>query len=137
MEQKGLLQEEAFRTPVSLIWDQVLMIPIVGIMDSLRTQKILSLALNMIQETKARFLIVDISGVGIMDQVVASHLVKITRAARLMGCECVLTGVVPEIARTIVEAGIDLGDIKTHPTLRDGLEAAFKHLGLVVTRSER
>lgn len=134
MDEKEFPAEEIMRTPINLVWDQVLMVPIVGILDSLRTMRIMEMALNKIQETRARVLLLDITGVAVMDEAVAAHLIKIARAAKLMGCECILTGVSPEIARTIVDRDLDLGDLHTHATMRDGLEAAFDMLGLEVRK---
>lgn len=136
MEREAVVTE-VMRTPMPLVWDQVLMLPIVGLLDSERTQRILELALNGIQEHRAKVLIVDVMGVMVIDEAVASHILKIAAAARLMGCLCILTGVSPHNARTMVELGIDLGNIHTHSTLRDGLEAALAHLGLkVVAKNE-
>ncbi len=136
MVERKILDEELLRTPVNLVWDHVLMLPIVGLLDSMRTQNIMEIALAKIQETRARVLIIDIMGVAMMDEAVAEHIIKITRAAKLMGCECILTGVSPDIARTIVSRGLDLGDLRTHATMRDGLEMAFRVLGLEVRKSE-
>nr|WP_287155692.1 STAS domain-containing protein [Candidatus Solincola tengchongensis] len=136
MVERKILDEELLRTPVNLVWDHVLMLPIVGLLDSMRTQNIMEIALAKIQETRARVLIIDIMGVAVMDEAVAEHIIKITRAAKLMGCECILTGVSPDIARNIVSRGLDLGDLRTHATIRDGLEMAFRVLGLEVRKSE-
>lgn len=136
MNEKRPSIEEIMRTPIDLVWDQVLMLPIVGLLDSMRTQRIMEMALEKIRETRARVMILDIMGVAVMDEVVASHIVKIVRAARLMGCQCILTGVSPEIARNIVERDLALGDFHTHATMRDGLEAAFEILGLEVRKKE-
>lgn len=136
MNEKMPPVEEIMRTPINLVWDQVLMLPIVGILDSMRTQRIMEMALDKIQETRGRVLILDIMGVAVMDEAVASHIVKIARAAKLMGCECILTGVSPEIARIIVERELALGDLYTHATMRDGLEAALGILGLEVRKKD-
>jgi rsbT co-antagonist protein RsbR len=92
--------------------------------------------LTKISETRARVIILDISGVGVVDTGVANHLIKITKATKLMGCECTISGVSPAIAQTIVELGIDVGEIKTKATLRDALEDAFHATGINLKQSE-
>ncbi len=121
--------------PVAVIWDRMLMLPIVGVVDSRRVQEIMESILNKISETEARVLILDILGVSVMDSAVANHIIKITKATRLMGCTSIITGVTPGIAQSIVNLGIDLGEVFTQSTLRDGLEAAFRMLGLEVVES--
>jgi rsbT co-antagonist protein RsbR len=86
--------------------------------------------LAKIAETHARSLILDISGVAIVDTAVANHLIKITKASRLMGCSCTISGVSPAIAQTVVELGIDVGDVRTTATLRDALQNAFRTSGV-------
>ena len=88
--------------------------------------------LEKIAESQARIFILDISGVGVVDTAVANHLIKISRATRLMGCECVISGVSPSIAQTIVDLGIDVGDVKTTSTMKDALATAFKQLGMEI-----
>jgi rsbT co-antagonist protein RsbR len=112
-------------TPVTAIWDDVLMLPIVGIIDSKRAQDIMNEMLTRIAETHSRVIILDISGVGVVDTAVANHLIKITKATKLMGCECLISGISPAIAQTIVELGIDVGSVKTTTTLKDALVIAF------------
>lgn len=136
MEKRRPFEEELLRTPISLVWDRVLMLPIVGLLDSMRTTRILEMALAKIQEVQAKVMILDIMGVAVFDEAVATHLVKISRAAKLMGCDCLLTGVSPDIARTMVEKEIDLGDLRTHASMRDGMEEAFRLLGLEVRKIE-
>ena len=88
--------------------------------------------LEKIAESQARIFILDISGVGVVDTAVANHLIKISRATRLMGCECIISGVSPSIAQTIVDLGIDVGDVKTTSTMKDALATAFKQLGMEI-----
>ncbi len=121
-------------TPVTSIWDDILMLPIVGIIDSKRAQDIMHAMLNKIAETRAKAIILDISGVGVVDTAVANHLIKITKATKLMGCECTVSGVSPAIAQTIVELGIDVGTMKTTATLRDALADAFHNTGHHIQR---
>jgi len=108
------------------------MLPVVGIIDSRRAQDIMAAMLAKIAETRSRVIILDISGVAVVDTAVANHLIKITKATRLMGCECTISGVSPAIAQTIVELGIDVGDVKTTATLQDSLVDAFKRTGTVL-----
>jgi rsbT co-antagonist protein RsbR len=89
--------------------------------------------LKKIADTHARIFILDISGVGVVDTAVANHLIKITKATRLMGCESTISGVSPAIAQTIVELGIDIGSVKTTVTMKDALRDAFATLGARVT----
>jgi rsbT co-antagonist protein RsbR len=122
-------------TPVTQIWNGILLLPIVGIIDSKRARDIMSTTLAMIGETQARIFILDISGVGVVDTAVANHLIKITRATRLMGCECTVSGVSPSIAQTIVDLGIDVGRVKTTSTMKDALSDAFQRVGMEITRA--
>ena len=119
-------------TPVTEVWNDILMLPIVGIIDSKRAQDIMTAVLHKIADTHSRCLILDISGVAVVDTAVANHLIKITKATRLMGCTCTISGVSPAIAQTIVELGINVGDIRTTATLKDALRDAFNDLNLVL-----
>lgn len=122
-------------TPVTQIWSGILLLPIVGIIDSKRSRDIMNATLAKIGETQARIFILDISGVGVVDTAVANHLIKITRATRLMGCDCTISGVSPSIAQTIVDLGIDVGRIKTTSTMKDALADAFHRVGMEITRA--
>ena len=115
-------------TPVTQIWEGLLFLPIVGIIDSKRSRDVMNAALSKISETQARFFILDISGVGVVDTAVANHLIKITRATKLMGCETTISGVSPSIAQTIVDLGIDVGEVRTTATMRDALHDAVNLL---------
>ncbi len=119
-------------TPVTAIWDGILTLPVVGIIDSKRAQDIMNAMLAKISETRAGLIILDISGVAVVDTAVANHLIKITKATKLMGCECTISGLSAAIAQTIVELGIDVGEIHTTATLQDALARAFRILGLDV-----
>ena len=121
-------------TPVTQIWSGILLLPIVGIIDSKRARDIMNATLAKIGDTQARIFILDISGVGVVDTAVANHLIKITRATRLMGCDCTISGVSPSIAQTIVDLGIDVGRIKTTSTMKDALADAFHRVGMEITR---
>jgi rsbT co-antagonist protein RsbR len=124
-------------TPVTALWEDILMLPVVGIIDSKRAQDIMESVLRRIAETRARVFIIDISGVGVVDTAVANHLIKVTKATRLMGCVSLLSGVGPEIAQTIVELGIDVTGVQTTATLRDALEDAFARVGVEVRAAAR
>ena len=121
-------------TPVTAIWDGILLLPIVGIIDSKRAQDIMNVMLAKVAETQAEVAILDISGVGVVDTAVANHLIKITKATQLMGCETTISGISPAIAQTVVELGIDVGDIHTTATLRDALAFAFRRTGVEMRR---
>lgn len=121
-------------TPVTEVWEDVLMLPIVGMIDSRRAQDIMTAVLTKIGETHARSLILDISGVGVMDTAVANHLIKISKASRLMGSACIISGVSPAIAQTMIELGINVGDVRTTATLRDALTTALRDAGVELQR---
>ena len=123
-------------TPVTQIWSGILLLPLVGIIDSKRARDIMNATLTKISETQARIFILDISGVGVVDTAVANHLIKITQATRLMGCECTISGVSPSIAQTIVDLGIDVGRIRTTATMKDALAHALRSVGVEITRAK-
>lgn len=116
-------------TPVTSIWQDILLLPIVGIMDSSRAQKLMESILTKISVTQSKVLILDISGVGVVDTGVANHIIKICKATKLMGCSSMISGVSPAIAQTIVELGIDVESITTTATMQDSLILAFKTVG--------
>lgn len=117
-------------TPVTPIWEGILLLPLLGVLDSARTQDIMDKTLNKISETRAKVFVMDISGVGSMDTAVANQLIKITKATQLMGCETIVSGVSPAIARTLVELGVNVGEVRTTATLRDSFELALRAVGL-------
>ena len=122
-------------TPVTEIWQGVLMLPIVGIIDSSRAESIMRAMLTAIAETQSRVIIMDISGVAMVDTAVANHLIKITKATKLMGCECTISGVSAAIAQTMVELGIDVGTVRTTATLKDALSESFRTIGAEIRES--
>ena len=130
LQSKSLME---MSTPVTQIWNGILLLPIVGIVDSKRAQDIMNAALAKIADTQARVFIMDISGVPVVDTAVANHLIKITKATRLMGCSCTISGVSPAIAQTIVQLGIEVGAVKTTATMKDALSDAFNRLGLEIS----
>ena len=113
-------------TPVTQIWEGILLLPLVGLIDSKRAQDIMDASLDKIAETQARIFILDISGVGVVDTAVANYLIKVTKATRLMGCLSTISGVSPAIAQTITELGIDVGNVRTTANMRDALSLALK-----------
>ncbi len=131
-EQSQTLMEMS--TPVTAIWEGILMLPVVGIIDSKRAQDIMNATLSMIAKTEASVFILDISGVGVVDTAVANHLIKITKATKLMGCECTISGVSPAIAQTIVELGVEVGDVSTTANMRNALVYAFRKTGAEIRR---
>ncbi|HWW43149.1 STAS domain-containing protein [Pedobacter sp.] len=122
-------------TPVIRVWDGILALPIIGTLDSSRTQIVMENLLQEIVETGSSIAILDISGVPAVDSLVAQHLIKTVSATRLMGAECIISGIRPEIAQTVVHLGIDLSNIITKASLATALAYAFKVLRLEVKRT--
>ena len=118
--------------PVTTLWQDILCIPVVGIVDSKRAQQIMEAILNKILATESKIIILDILGVSTVDTAVANHILKIARAAKLMGCDCIISGMSPAVAQTLVHLGIDVGDIITTTTLKDALVLSFSKLGYEV-----
>ncbi len=125
------LQEDLLElsTPVLSLWDGILSVPLIGTLDSRRTQDAMEKALTRMADDKARVLIVDITGVPVGDTIVANYLIRMATAVRLMGGECILTGINPVTAMTIVHLGMDLSGINTRSTLARGLELAIEMVG--------
>ena len=121
-------------TPVTPIWEGILLLPLLGILDSQRTQDVMNKTLAKIAETRSKVFVMDISGVSAMDTAVANQLLKITKATQLMGCETILSGLSPAIARTLVELGVNIGEVRTTATLRDSFELALRAVGVDSTR---
>jgi rsbT co-antagonist protein RsbR len=122
-------------TPVVKLWDGVIALPMIGTLDSARTQIVMESLLQRIAETGADVAIIDITGVPTVDTLVAQHLIKTVTAARLMGAECIISGIRPQIAQTIVHLGVDLGDVITKATLADAFAVALQRRGLTVPRA--
>ncbi|HEY0899572.1 MAG TPA: STAS domain-containing protein [Sphingobacteriaceae bacterium] len=121
-------------TPVIRVWDGILALPIIGTLDSSRTQIVMENLLQEIVETGSSIAILDISGVPAVDSLVAQHLIKTVSATRLMGAECIISGIRPEIAQTVVHLGIDLSNIVTKATLASALRFAFSSMSLEVRK---
>ncbi len=124
-------------TPVIRVWEGVLALPIIGTLDSMRTQLVMENLLQEIVNTESSIAILDISGVPAVDTLVAQHLIKTVSATRLMGADCIISGIRPEIAQTIVHLGIDLSGVKTKATLASALRLAFGMLNIEVKRNEK
>jgi rsbT co-antagonist protein RsbR len=121
-------------TPVVKLWDGVLALPLIGTLDSARTQVVMESLLQKIVETSADVAIIDITGVPTVDTLVAQHLLKTVTAARLMGAECIISGIRPQIAQTIVHLGVNLGDVITKASLAEAFKIAISKAGLVVVK---
>ena len=118
-------------TPVVKLWDGVVAVPLVGTLDSARTQVVTEKLLQTLVDTGSEYAIIDITGVPAVDTQVAQHLLKTVVAARLMGAECIISGIRPQIAQTIVALGIRFGDVATKATLADALMLALRKRGVV------
>jgi rsbT co-antagonist protein RsbR len=129
-------QEELLElsTPVIKLWDGVLAVPMIGTLDSNRTQVVMETLLQRIVDTESEIAIIDITGVPTVDTLVAQHLLKTVAAIRLMGADCIVSGIRPQIAQTIVHLGIDLQGIHTRATLADALALALQKTGWRIGR---
>src|SRR6266850_1688120 len=133
----GRQQEELLElsTPVVRLWDSILALPLIGTLNSERTQVVMESLLEKIVETEAQIAIIDITGVPTVDTLVAQHLLKTVAAARLMGADCIISGIRPQIAQTIVHLGVDLNAVTTKATLADAFAVALQRTGFAVTRA--
>jgi len=130
-------QEELLElsTPVVKLWEGILALPLIGTLDSARTQIVMESLLQKIVETGSEFAIIDITGVPTVDTLVAQHLLKTVAAARLMGTDCIISGIRPQIAQTIVHLGVDLSDVVTKGTLADAFVMALERTGFSISRA--
>jgi len=133
-QQQELLE---LSTPVVRLWENVLALPLIGTLDSARTQIVMQNLLDAIVETRSDFAIIDITGVPIVDTLVAQHLLKTVAAARLMGADCVISGIRPQIAQTIIHLGVDLSDVTTKATLADAFALVLRRSGQRVVQDDR
>ena len=124
-------------TPVVKLWDGVVALPLIGTLDSARTQVVMESLLERIVETDSTIAIIDITGVPTVDTLVAQHLLKTVAAARLMGADCIISGIRPQIAQTIVHLGIDLQGIVTKASLADALSLALARTGWHILRNAK
>jgi rsbT co-antagonist protein RsbR len=132
-QQQELLE---LSTPVVVLWEGILALPLIGTLDSARTQVVMESLLQKIVETGAGIAIIDITGVPTVDTLVAQHLLKTVSAARLMGADCIISGIRPQIAQTIVHLGVNLSDVITKSTLADAFAIALRRSRLAITRAE-
>ncbi len=130
-QQQELLE---LSTPVVKLWEGVLALPLIGSLDSARTQVVMESLLQKIVETGSTVAIIDITGVPTVDTLVAQHLIKTITAARLMGAECIISGIRPQIAQTIVHLGVNLSDVITKSSLADAFAIALQRTGLSICR---
>jgi rsbT co-antagonist protein RsbR len=137
-EAKGALQRaveqqrltiSALSTPIIDVWDGVVTLPLVGVIDTQRAVDMTERLLARIVESGARAVIIDLTGVEVVDTATADHLVRLTRAAGLLGARCLVTGIGPSIARTLVGMGVDLGGVRTMRTLKEALRACIDEQG--------
>lgn len=129
-------QEEIMElaTPVVKLWDGILAVPLIGILDSARTQQVMESLLNKIVDTGSDVAIIDITGVPTVDTLVANHLIKTVSAARLMGAECIISGISPQIAQTMVTLGVTF-EVITKASLAEALAKGFEMIGITASRS--
>ena len=155
LDSLGLLTAEAFQksredmisrqqaellelsTPVVQLWEGVLALPLIGTLDSSRTQVVMQNLLDAIVKTRSDFAIIDITGVPVVDTLVAQHLLKTVAAARLMGAECLISGIRPQIAQTIIHLGVDLAGVVTKATLADAFAIALRKTGFSLVREQK
>jgi len=130
-QQQELLE---LSTPVVRLWENVLALPLIGTLDSARTQVVMQNLLEAIVSTRSDFAIIDITGVPIVDTLVAQHLLKTVAAARLMGADCLISGIRPQIAQTIIHLGVDLTNVTTKATLADAFAVALKRSGQTLVK---
>ena len=122
-------------TPVVELWDDIVALPLVGTLDSNRTQIVMETLLQKIVQTSASIAIIDITGVPTVDTLVAQHLLKTVAATRLMGADCIISGIRPQIAQTIVHLGVNLGEVTTKATLADAFIVALKRTGSTIQKA--
>lgn len=123
-------------TPVVKLWDGVLALPLIGTLDSARTQVVMEALLEKIVATGSNVAIIDITGVPTVDTLVAQHLLKTVTAARLMGAECIISGIRPQIAQTIVHLGVTLSNVSTKASLADAFQLALQRTGFRLSKAE-
>jgi len=133
-QQQELLE---LSTPVVRLWENVLALPLIGTLDSARTQIVMQNLLDAIVQTRSDFAIIDITGVPIVDTLVAQHLLKTVAAARLMGADCFISGIRPQIAQTIIHLGVDLSEVTTKATLADAFAVALRRSGHTIVKDDK
>ncbi len=133
-QQQELLE---LTTPVVQLWDNIIALPLIGTLDSLRTQVVMENLLQKIVDTGSSIAIIDITGVPTVDTLVAQHLLKTVAAARLMGADCIISGIRPQIAQTIVHLGVDLSEVTTKASLADAFTVALQRSGAAIQTAAR
>jgi rsbT co-antagonist protein RsbR len=131
-QQQELLE---LSTPVVRLWDNILALPLIGTLDSSRTQVVMQNLLEAIVATRSDIAIIDITGVPTVDTLVAQHLLKTVAAARLMGADCIISGIRPQIAQTIIHLGVDLSEVITKATMADAFQVALERTGLSIVKA--
>lgn len=126
LEQSHYEELLALSSPLLSVWKGIKVLPLIGTLDSMRTQDAMEKALTCMAEEQIRILIIDITGVMTVDTMVSDHLIRMATAVRLMGGDCILTGISPEVARTVTQLGVDLSTLHTRSSLADGLELGIK-----------
>jgi rsbT co-antagonist protein RsbR len=119
-EQRSAIR--ALSTPIMEVWEGILCLPVVGIMDATRSADMTDALLRSVVSTRARYTIIDVTGIDVMDTHTADHFIRMAKSVRLLGGECVLTGINPRIAQTILHMGIDMAELESHRSLRDALQ---------------
>lgn len=132
--QKELIQRQRetilkLSTPVLQLWDHILVMPIIGVLDSDRANDVSDRLLQMIHSGSVRFVLLDVTGIELVDTDTAAHLTRVVQAARLLGVQCMLTGVQPAVALTMVSLGLDISEVQTHRNLKQGLTACLQSMG--------
>ena len=123
--------------PITQLWNGILLLPLVGIIDSKRAQNIMTTMLQKIIDSQSKAFILDISGIAMLDTAVANYLIKITKATQLMGCRCIISGISGAVAQTIVELGIAIEEVETTGTMQDALDKALTITGAkIITLSD-
>jgi rsbT co-antagonist protein RsbR len=123
------LSQEVLSTPVVQIWDKMLALPLIGVIDDQRSQQIMETVLRKIVETQSELLIMDVTGVASMDTTVANHLIRTIQSASLLGAKCILTGIRPEVAQSVTALGLDMSKVIIRRDLQDGLRWALQQMG--------
>ena len=126
--QETAIQE--LSTPIIKIWDDILTLPVVGVVDSKRSADMMDSLLNEVVETQSKCVIIDITGVNVVDTRTADHFIKMVKSVNLLGAECIITGISPEVAQTLTNIGVDLKDIKTRRNLQHGLQECLSILNM-------
>ncbi|MFV1837827.1 STAS domain-containing protein [Phaeobacter sp. Ax3a-5a] len=133
-QQRDQMQE--LSTPVVELWDKVLTLPLIGTMDSARAQEVMENLLETILRREAEVVIVDLTGVQTVDTQVAQHMLRMAAAVRLMGAQCIISGISPTIAQTMVQLGVDVGEVTTRSTIRNGLADALDRVGYAIVKKK-